>query len=272
MSRKLLFTFLLVQFCASVILAQTSEKQSYWGVGLGLQTTAWKDQMVTQSTYHGTNLFFSINHRKEKNKTIRLLGIDNSLGSLKTDLFNLEDQRGRFIQPSINHFWNEIQYRHLYEIYRNGPNTWYLGGAAYHLLSLRIGTRWDNSQINYDIGGGLKAEVGYKKQLPAFGKNTALHLGLQVPVIGYLVRPSFTGVPDILDIEKDFLTDMFQNNHVTWIGNFPRIQFRATYDWPIAFGNMLQLAYQWQYFSFQEPWKTQTSAHSFSLNFLLRAK
>lgn len=92
MSRKLLFIFLLFQFCALGIQAQTSEKQSYWGLGLGLQTTAWKDQMVTQSTYHGTNLFFSINHRKEKNKTIRLLDIDNSLGRLKTNLFNLEDQ------------------------------------------------------------------------------------------------------------------------------------------------------------------------------------
>jgi hypothetical protein len=266
------FAFLVLLFLPNLAFAQEDGKTSFWGVGLGLQTTAWKDQMVTQSTYHGTNLFFSINHRKEKNKTLRHLDIDSSIGSLKTDMFDRQDQRGKFIQPSISHFWNEIQYRHLFNIHQSDSESWYIGGAAYHLLSLRIGTRWDNSQINYDIGAGLKAEGGYRRQLPVFGKNTSLYLGMQVPLVGYLVRPSFTGVPDILDINKDFLTDMFGNNQVTWIGNFPRMQLRAAYDWPIAFGNMLQLVYQWQYFSFEKPWQTQTSAHSLSVNFMLRAK
>lgn len=270
--RKYIFILLLYLFFVPLLNAQEKPKESYFGLGLGLQSRTFKDQIVTQSTYQGTSFFLSLQHQKIKGNTLRYFEFEGSIGSVKTDEFDRDQAGGKFLAPSVSSFWNEIEYRHLFLLSDRPKGDWFLGPAAYHLLHLRIGPRWDNSQLNYEIGGGLKAEGAYRRPLRVIKKDALLQIGLQVPLIGYILRPSYAGVPDFLDINKDFLSDMFENNYVTWMGNFPRIQTSFRLDLPIASGNRMQAGYDWQCYSFQEPWTTQAAVHTFSLNFFLRAK
>ncbi|HSF54422.1 MAG TPA: hypothetical protein VLA71_11750 [Algoriphagus sp.] len=271
MRKFIIITFLLLSLVPQLA-AQDLPKESYFGLGLGLLSRTFKDQLVTQSTYQGTNFFVSLQHQKIKNNTLRYFEFDGSFGSVKTDEFDRDQSGGKFLSPSVASFWNEIQYRHLFLLSEKPKGSWFIGPAAYHLLHLRMGPRWDNSQINYEIGGGLKAEGAYRRSIRIGKKDAFLQAGLQVPLVGYIIRPSYTGVPDILDLDKDFLTDMFENNYITWMGNFPRIETSLRLDLPIASGNRMQAGYDWQYYSFQEPWTTQVAVHTFSLNFFLRAK
>lgn len=270
--KKIIFATFLYCILVPSVQAQEKSKESYFGLGLGLQSRTFKDQTVTQSTYQGNSLFLSLQHQKIKGKTLRYFEFEGSVGSVKTDEFDRDQAGGKFLSPSVSSFWNEIEYRHLFLLSERPKGAWYLGPAAYHLLHLRIGPRWDNSQLNFEIGGGLKAEGAYRRPVRLMKKDAHLQVGLQVPMIGYILRPSYSGVPDFLDLSQDFLSDMFEKNYLTWIGNFPRIQTSLRMDLPIASGNRMQAGYDWQYYSFQEPWTTQAAVHTFSLNFFLRAK
>ena len=67
MKKTLLFAFLFFGWIQG-IQAQEAPKESYFGMGIGLQSRTFKDQTVTQSTYQGTNFFLSLQHEKEESK------------------------------------------------------------------------------------------------------------------------------------------------------------------------------------------------------------
>lgn len=270
--KKLILGIFFFGFWMEWVFPQEIPKTSYFGLGLGIQSTTFKDQLVTQSTYQGSNLYLSLQHLKEKKNTLRFFQWDGSLGKVKTKLYDRTIDGGKYIGPAVNSYWSEISYRHLFLVGNGAKGKWFLGPAIFHLLHLRLGTRWDNSQINYEIAAGLKAELAHRRQIHWPKKNSLLHLGIQVPVAGYILRPSYTGVPDFLDLNKSFITDMFENRYFAWMGNFPRVQTSIRLDMPIASGNRMHLGYDWQVYSFQDPWLTQTGVHTFSFTFLLKAK
>lgn len=247
-------------------------KESFFGIAIGLRPQSIRDQLVTEMKYSGSPFYLNLNHIKTKKKTVRSLNIESSIGSLKTNSFEIGKSNSRFIQPSIDQYWNEISYSHLFQIHSGKAGKLYLGTVISHTLNLRLSTRWDNSQINYDISGLLLGEVAYQKEFNFWKKSMKFQGSLRLPLVGYLLRPPYSGVPDFLDHEKDLLTDIFSNNYVVWIGDFPKTQIRSFVEFPIASGNKMQIVYNWEYYSFQNPSNVQSGAHTLAVNFLLKAK
>jgi hypothetical protein len=266
-------------FCAILIpFAQAQKdsievpKESFFGIAIGLRPQSIRDQLVTEMKYSGSPFYLNLNHIKTKKQTVRSLNIESSIGSVKTNSFEIGKSNSRFIQPSFDQYWNEISYSHLFQIHSGKAGKLYLGPVISHTLNLRLSTRWDNSQINYDISGLLLGEVAYQKEFNFWKKSMKFQGSLRLPLVGYLLRPPYSGVPDFLDHEKDLLTDIFSNNYVVWIGDFPKTQFRSSVEFPIASGNKMQIVYNWEYYSFQSPNNVQSGAHTIAVNFLLKAK
>ncbi|MDI1321277.1 MAG: hypothetical protein PSV36_00930 [Algoriphagus sp.] len=247
-------------------------KESFFGIAIGLRPQSIRDQLVTEMKYSGSPFYLNINHIKTKKQTVRSLNIESSIGSLKTNSFEIGKSNSRFIQPSFDQYWNEISYSHLFQIHSGKAGKLYLGPVISHTINLRLSTRWDNSQINYDISGLLIGEVAYQREFNFWKKSMKFQGSLRLPLVGYLLRPPYSGVPDFLDHEKDLLTDIFSNNYAVWMGDFPKTQFRSLVEFPIASGNKMQIVYNWEYYSFQNPNSVQSGAHTLAVNFLLKAK
>ncbi|RIW18758.1 hypothetical protein D0X99_03490 [Algoriphagus lacus] len=268
----LLSLFFLFQGIAFSQTSETLEKTAFWGVALGLRFQRFQDQLVTQVRYNGPQFYLMINKEKFKANTLRNFALEGTIGSLKSDEFEQGKPLSRYLQPSVDSYWNEITYSYLFKIKEGERSEFYLGPSVSNVISLRISPRWDNSQINYEFTGNLQAEARYRRQFELFGKPMIGNFGVKLPIVGYITRPSFSGVPDFLDQEQDFVSSLFVETSVSWLGNFPRIQFDNFVEFPIASGNKIQVIYNWEYYSFQVPGKVQTAAHTIGINFLMRTK
>lgn len=265
----MLFFFILFLFFQSVI---AQEKEGYWGIAVGLRSQTVQDQLITRSRYKGAPIYFMINHERQKALKLSKLQFEGSVGPLKTREFELGQFPARYQQPQITSYWNEITYSNLFLINSSAKGDWWIGPSLSSLMHVRFSPRWDNSSINYDFSGNLQGELLYRRSFQLFGKKMKGNIGLKFPLIGYIARPIFAGVPDFLDQEKSFESSIFENTNVSWIGNFPRIQFDNFVEFPISGGNKIQLIYNWEYYSFQDPNPVQTAAHTFGINFLMRTK
>lgn len=267
----ILFSFLIpgIAFSQST---ESSENAAFWGVTVGLRLQSFQDQLVTQVRYDGPQFYFMINKEKFKAKTLRNFALEGSLGSLKSDAFEPGKSQSQFLQPSVDSYWNEIAYSYLFKLKEGEKSEFFFGPSISHVLFLRISPRWDNSQFNYEFTGNLQAETRFRRRFELFGKPIIGNLGIKFPLIGYISRPSFSGVPDFLDHERDFLASIFVENSLSWLGNFPRFQVDNFIEFPIASGNKIQVIYNWEYYSFQVPSKVQTAAHTVGINFLMRTR
>ncbi|WP_026947720.1 hypothetical protein [Algoriphagus marincola] len=251
---------------------KAQEKEGYWGLAIGLRSQIVQDQLITRSRYSGAPIYFMLNHERQKLKKLSNFQFEGSIGPLKTREFEIRQNLGRYQQPQITSYWNEITYSSLFRLIADEKSDWWLGPSLSHLIHVRYSPRWDNSAINYDFSGNLQAELRYRRDFELFGKAMKGNIGLKLPVIGYISRPIYAGVPDFLDQERSFESQLFENTSVSWLGDFPRIQFDNFIEFPIAGGNKIQVIYNWEYYSFQDPNPVQTAAHTFGINFLMRTK
>lgn len=251
---------------------KAQEKEGYWGLAIGLRSQTFQDQLITRSRYSGAPIYFMLNHERQKPKKFSSFQFEGSVGPLKTKEFELGKNLGRYQQPQITSYWNEITYSSLFLLKSTEKSSWWIGPSVSNLIHVRLSPRWDNSSINYDFSGNLQAEVRYRRSFELFGKKMKGNIGLKLPLIGYMTRPIFAGVPDFLDQERGFENQLFENTSLSWLGNFPRIQFDNFVEFPIAGGNKIQVIYNWEYYSFQSPNPVQTAAHTFGINFLMRTK
>jgi hypothetical protein len=252
--------------------AKAQEKEGYWGLALGLRSQMVQDQLITRSRYNGAPIYFMLNHERQKPKKLSTFQFEGSIGPLKTQEFEIGQNLGRYQQPQITSYWNEISYSSLFLLRSSEEREWWLGPSLSNLIHVRFSPRWDNSAINYDISGNLQAELRYRRGFRLFGKDMKANVGLKLPILGYITRPIYAGVPDFLDQESSFESQLFENTSLSWLGNFPRIQFDNFVEFPIAGGNKIQVIYNWEYYSFQKPNPVQTAAHTFGINFLMRTK
>ncbi len=92
-----------------------------------------------------------------------------------------------------------------------------------------------------------------------------ISFNLNFPIFVYVMRPEFSGVPDFLDHERDFLSSLASTENSTWTGfwDFPKFKTQVDISLPIHGQNFMKFTYRWDYYSYQEPMKTQFAAHHF---------
>lgn len=268
MPKKMLFLILFAQITS----AWAQEKEGYWGMAVGFKNQTIQDDLITRSRYSGAPFYLMINHQRQKAKKLSFFQFEGSVGKIKTKEFARGEFPSRYLQPQISIYWNEITYSNLFLLKSKPQSKWWVGGSLSNLASVRFSPRWDNSSINYDMSGNLQAETRYQRDFSLFGKDMTGTFALKLPLIGYMTRPIYSGVPDFLDQERSFESQLFENTSTSWVGNFPRIQLDNYVEFPIAGENRMQVIYNWEYYSFQSPNRVQTASHTIAVNFLLRTK
>lgn len=252
--------------------AQQIEKETFWGVALGVRSQNFQDELVTQTKYSGGLLYFMVNMDKNKGDTWRKFNFEAAIGSMKSKAYDPQGGPSRYLQPSVGSYWNEISYSQLFQINSNLKGALYVGPGISNVISVRLSPRWDNSQINYEFTGNLQAEGRYLRDFDLWGKAMKASFHLKLPIVGYISRPGYSGVPEFLDHEKEFTASLFDHTAVSWLGNFPRIQFDNYVEFPIASGNKIQVIYNWEYYSYQNPVPVHAAAHTIGVNFLMKTK
>lgn len=237
--------------------AWSQDKEGYWGLAAGVRIQAVQDELISKVRYRGSPVYFMVNHIREKPGKLSFFQVEGSVGSIRSKEFTGGDMPSRYLQPRVSSYWNEITYSNLFLLKESENSRWWLGPSISNMIHVRYSPRWDNSSINYDASGNLQTELRYQRGFEVFGKRMKAVFGIKIPIIGYVTRPIYAGVPDFLDQESGFESQLFQNTSVSWLGNFPRIQFDNYVEFPIAGGNKIQLIYNWEYYSFQEPSRVQ---------------
>lgn len=253
-------------------LSQEVAPESFWGIAAGIRSQNFQDELVTQTKYSGGLLYFMINMEKNKANTWRKFNFEGAVGSMKSKEFDSPGGPLRYLQPAVSSYWNEISYSHLFQLQTDSKGVLFVGPGVSHIIAVRYSPRWDNSQINYEFTGNLQAEGRYLRDFGLWGKNMKASFTLKLPIVGYMARPGYSAVPEFLDHEKEFTASLFDNTTVSWLGNFPRIQFDNYVEFPIASGNKIQVIYNWEYYSYQNPEPVHTAAHTIGVNFLMKTK
>ncbi|GAA0877882.1 hypothetical protein GCM10009119_08500 [Algoriphagus jejuensis] len=272
MKKYLPLILLCFLFSIDLAQAQDSQKETFWGMAVGIRSQNFQDELVTQTKYSGGLLYFMINMEKNKANTWRKFNFEAAVGSMKSKAFEIGQVPSRYLQPSISSYWNELSYSYLFQLKSDDRSAIYVGPGLSNVISVRYSPRWDNSQINYEFTGNLQAEGRYLRNFDLWGKAMKASFTLKLPLIGYISRPGYSAVPEFLDHEKNFVSSLFDNTSVSWLGNFPRIQFDNYVEFPIASGNKMQVVYNWEYYSYQNPVPVHAAAHTIGVNFLMKTK
>jgi hypothetical protein len=240
---------------------------------MGLSGMKVKDALVMPNRYTGTNLQFGFSYVKRKPKSIQEIYLDGVVGGIKTRDANPGNNGGRYREPRSALYWTDMGYLWIHDVpaLSFGKYRTYMGASAWLMINARFNERWDNSAINYEGAfTPLSWQMHVERDLFTKQKILTLSYRLNLPLLTYVMRPEFAGVPDFLDHEADFLSSLISTPASKWTGfwKFPRIKSEIDLQMPIRGNNVIQFSYKWEYYSYEAPVKTQFASHSFLFTFL----
>jgi hypothetical protein len=227
-----------------------------------------KDELVMPNRYSATNLGYGLRYLKKRPMSVQEVSLESAIGGLKTRGVDVSNIGARYREPRANLYWFDLQYFYLHQIpsWSEGKYKVHLGAAADLLVNARYSERWDNSSINYE---GAFSPLSFQGQAArdfrTWRKKMNVSFTLNFPIFVYVMRPEFSGVPDFLDHETDFLSSLIATPASGWVGfwDFPRFRTQWDLSLPIAGENFMRFTYRWEYYSYQEPMRTQFGGHSF---------
>lgn len=227
-----------------------------------------KDELVMPNRYSGTNLGFGLKYLKERPLSSQEVSFESAIGGLKTRGADVSNIGARYKEPRTSLYWFDIRYSYLHQIpsFSEGKYDVHFGASADLLINGRFNERWDNSSINYEGAFSPLAVQGrVARDLKTWRKKMNVSFTLNFPLIVYVMRPEFSGVPDFLDHERDFLSSLIATPASQWTGfwDFPRFRTQWDLSLPIAGENFMRFTYRWEYYSYQDPMRTQFAGHSF---------
>lgn len=268
MKRILLLVLLTSALLPSMAQTDTlsDNRRPYLGLTFGLKGVTVKDALVMPVRYSGTNPYFSLSYLKEKPKSIQEIYIDLNVGSVKTKDADIENFGTRYIEPRAQFYMSEIGYSWMRALPRlsNEKYRVHMGAESSFLFNVRFSPRWDNSGFNYEgVITPLAWQGRIARDFKTKRKKLTLSYQLNIPVLAFVMRPEFSGVPDFLNHEKPFTSDLFERGSWESFWGLPRIKSTLDLTIPIAGKNFMKFTYGWNYYSYQDPVKTQFAGHSF---------
>ena len=253
----------------SSLIAQDTlhQRTSYIGLSLGLFQMKVKDQLVMPVRYEGANLNYALSYTRDRLRSTQEFEMLLSIGRIQAEPTSDRDFNARFKSPTANIYWGTIRYSYLHEVLQ-WAEQWSLQGglAAYLMINARHSERWDNSQINYDaalVPAALMMQI--ERSLKTRRKNFVASFQVELPMIAYVMRPEFSGVPDFLDHERDFLSQVASTENSGWtsINGFPRITTELGVTLLMRNSNRMRLSYGWDYYVLQQPKRVRYASHTY---------
>ncbi|MBX2815421.1 MAG: hypothetical protein KTR24_05480 [Saprospiraceae bacterium] len=228
-----------------------------------------RDHLVMPVRYQGTNLSYGLGYKRERPRSTQDFSMLLCFGRIQTEPVPEAGLGARFKAPTASMYWGTMRYQFLHDVF-GLASPWKLraGPAAYAMINARYSERWDNSAINYDgalVPLALVTQI--ERRLQTKRKKFISSFQIEIPLLAYTMRPEFSGVPDFLDHERDFLHSVASTENSGWgsINRLPRVTTEVGITLLMRSSNRLRLAYGWDYYTLPDPLRVRAASHSFLL-------
>jgi len=284
----IIFVFLL--FAPALCLSQDSSKKEnrklerkardkYLVTGFGGNIVKAVDNATSPLLYKGFGPAASVSYLVHSEKVIKAFETDFSFGWLKPPTVSpWYQQRNTSIVVNLRYY----QDYKLRGIFKDRVN-WYLGGEVFINNSFRINYKYGNSALNFESYFGLgpitrfefpfshkarKVKIWFMN-FNRRDRDLRLSFQLSLPLVNFLVRPSYVTVTNFIDpeLQRAITSDHF---HGGFIEPFSlRTQTELYYI--LHNQNMLKLTYGWNFFHHDPGYnKVQTAGHSFLFSYIFK--
>jgi hypothetical protein len=235
----------------------------YWTMGFGGAYQEFFDESVSSIRYQGFGTTATVGHTKVNGSRYSELIIQGSYATLKRPAYKVEE-----IQ--VPSYRIAVDDRLLFHVkLRNERYDFRPGG----MFSMNYGFRKLPQVANsgnvheYAISLGVAARMAKEIELK---DNRLAHLAWTVglPIVAHYSRPGYLNYINRLDPDDKPGADFFSNSTTSFIGKYFRVNSRLTYDYALTNGNILMLAYQWDYYKMASTHPVWFAEHTLSLSLM----
>lgn len=120
----------------------------------------------------------------------------------------------------------------------------------------------------YEYAASLGLTGRFTRELTIAGKTSFFSWDLAIPVLANIGRPYFLNREEVADPENKIFGDLFANSYTSSFGRFFRLDSRIALFYRLDNGNMVRIAYEWDYTRVKTIDKAYYVEHLLSLTFM----
>ncbi len=248
--------FLLSHSLTSFSQEKTSADLQGWSVGGGLVVEKGfiTDQTFSSLPYSGITAGASIGVKYKSKGLIHSLDIAYTSGIFKAT-HNEES-------PQLNNRYANVNYTLLAQLSPATVSHLYISaGAGINVLyANRIYSGFVNSHTTFEFASSLSFATLLQYKIGEASNGFFIYDKLQVPVIAYLVQPSF-GDNNLTVSNKA----SFYNKDFVSVSSFVRLKNQFGFGKTIDNKQQLSLNYQWDYYHLQKEREVRSAVHSIAI-------
>lgn len=213
------------------------------------------DQGMSPLLYRGSAFAFSTGYFSQNDRSVLETNLDLHLGTISTRASNEGLTNRAYIGRA------EIGVGYLRLVKSSETVRWFAGGHWANPFNFRGNLRLGNSAANYEFFSSLGASGAVQRDFEFNNRTVALTFRVRLPLFSYGLRPNYSGAFDIND-QAEIQRDVFDNRKWLPIGAFTRINTRLMCSYPLKNGNLLQLGYEWDFYSYRPTHQVNAAMHS----------
>lgn len=238
----------------------------YLELGLGSAAHRLQDPAVSPMAYTGAPLAIVLGFEKRKPHSISRLALAGDLGRLSSkNATELRPMASSFFQINLSY-----QYLRRVPALSTGRFTWFFGGYYRWHNSIRLTPQNDTGFISFFIANTLGASIRGERAFQIREKEVTLGWTGALPLLSHVIRPSYLNLYNYIDPEHDWLKERLEESEVLTLNRFPGIQSRLELAYPIAGGNQLRFAYDWEFYHYDGQRRVNAARHGFTLGIRIR--
>jgi hypothetical protein len=255
-------------------------RDKYLGLGMGGSYIKVIDNATSPLLYRGLTIpFVSLGYLTHSEKIIKTFEADFSFGELKSRTETpWYDQRNTSL-------WIAFRYNHLFRVrhFAKPAINWYLGPEINTNAHLRVNYKYENSAFTFDnyngIGFSSRIELPFGYKAAAFkflfmnlkrrDRNLWLSWQLSVPVVSWMLRPTYVTITNFVDPELQSAVTTDHTDGGLFVPMNIRSQTELFYE--LHNGNLFKLAYIWNFYHHDPGYnKVQSAFHAVCFSFVFK--
>ncbi len=258
----LIFSYVLISLVVRANGDSLSMKYGrHWVTGLGLSVQTVWDEAMSPVRYGGTSFRVNPSLQKFTARRWRIIDVALSVGGLRSAYYK-ESERGKATNFGFN--FDYLYLRHLTDFGKG--NEVFLGGGFRTLNNARLHNQLDNSILPFDSFTSLSLEGGLQRSFRWKQRDFLVRYALGLPLISLAMRPNFVSVYNFVNPESKFFNERIEEHGLSSFGSYFRMISKVELLYKLRSGNLMSLAYQWDYYSYNKVHQLNVATHSITFS------
>ncbi|MEM8893406.1 MAG: hypothetical protein AAGC88_02440 [Bacteroidota bacterium] len=233
----------------------------HWVTGLGFNLTTVWDEAMSPVRYGGASLRINPSLQKFTSKHWRTIEVSLGIGGIRSTYYE-ETERGK-----ANNFGFNFDYRYLKHLTEFGKGAEvFLGGGVRMMNNARLHNQLDNSVLPFDSFTSLSLEGGLQKDFRWKKRDFLVRYSLGLPIMSLAMRPNYVSVYNFVNPESEFFNERIDEHGLSSFGSYFRVISKVELLYKLKTGNLMSLAYQWDYYSYNKVHQLNVATHSITFS------